>query len=77
MSACITLAHGAGGKKTAELIDTVFKAHLANPLFTGDDAAVLPTPGKKIGIFYGRFYCVAVRFSRRQYRQVEYLRHGQ
>lgn len=48
MSAYITLAHGAGGKKTAELIDTVFKAHLANPLFTGDDAAVLPTPGKKL-----------------------------
>ncbi len=38
----VTLAHGAGGTQTNELIDRVFKAHFANPLFTGDDAAVLP-----------------------------------
>lgn len=38
----VTLAHGAGGTQTNELIDTVFKAHFANPLFTPDDAAVLP-----------------------------------
>ena len=38
----VTLAHGAGGTQTNELIDTVFKAHFANPMFTGDDAAVLP-----------------------------------
>ena len=43
----ITLAHGAGGRQTNELIDQVFKAHFANPEFTGDDAAVLtPGPGK-------------------------------
>ncbi len=26
----VTLAHGAGGKQTAELIDKVFKAHFSN-----------------------------------------------
>lgn len=40
----ITLAHGAGGKQTAELIDAVFKAHFSNPDFTPDDAAVLAPP---------------------------------
>ena len=40
----ITLAHGAGGRQTNELIEQIFKAHFANPEFTGDDAAVL-TPG--------------------------------
>ncbi len=41
MNQTVTLAHGAGGKQTSELIDKVFKAHFANPDFTGDDAAVL------------------------------------
>lgn len=41
-SKTVTLAHGAGGTQTNELIDRVFKAHFANPMFTGDDAAVLP-----------------------------------
>ena len=45
---CVTLAHGAGGKQTAELIDRVFKAHFSNPDFTGDDAAVLPVGGGEI-----------------------------
>ena len=48
MSECITLAHGAGGKKTAELIDTVFKAHFSNPQFTGDDAALLSIGGAEL-----------------------------
>ena len=26
----VTMAHGAGGKQTSELIDQVFKAHFAN-----------------------------------------------
>lgn len=38
----VTLAHGAGGKQTSELIEKVFKAHFSNPEFTADDAAVLP-----------------------------------
>ena len=37
----VTLAHGAGGRQTSELIDRVFKAHFSNPQFTADDAAVL------------------------------------
>ena len=48
MSDVITLAHGAGGKQTAELIDRVFKAHFSNPQFTGDDAAVLPIGGANL-----------------------------
>lgn len=38
----ITLAHGAGGKQTQELIRSIFKSHFDNPDLTGDDAAVLP-----------------------------------
>lgn len=37
----VTLAHGAGGKQTSELIREIFKAHFDNPDLTGDDAAVL------------------------------------
>ncbi|MBQ9518361.1 MAG: hydrogenase expression/formation protein HypE [Firmicutes bacterium] len=37
----VTLAHGAGGRQTSELIEKVFKAHFSNPEFTADDAAVL------------------------------------
>lgn len=40
----VTLAHGAGGKQTAELIDRVFKSHFSNPNLTADDAAVLSAP---------------------------------
>ncbi len=46
----VTLAHGAGGKQTSELIDQVFKRHFANPLFTGDDAAVMDAPEGKIAM---------------------------
>ncbi len=48
MSKTVTLAHGAGGKQTAELIDQVFKAHFANPQFTSDDAAVLNIGAEKL-----------------------------
>lgn len=47
MSKTVTLAHGAGGKQTSELIHEVFEAHFKNPLFTADDAAVLEVePGR-------------------------------
>lgn len=46
----VTLAHGAGGKQTAELIDAVFKKHFGNPLFTSDDAAVLDLPAGKMAM---------------------------
>lgn len=41
----VTLAHGAGGKQTSQLIDSVFRKHFANPDLTGDDAAVLSLKG--------------------------------
>lgn len=46
----ITLAHGAGGKQTSELIDRVFAAHFANPDLTADDAAVLVPPANKMAV---------------------------
>lgn len=48
MNKTVTLAHGAGGKQTNELIDQVFKAHFANPELTSDDAAVLSMDAGKI-----------------------------
>ncbi len=44
MTDTVTLAHGAGGKQTNELIQKVFRAHFENPYFTADDASVLPRP---------------------------------
>ena len=44
----VTLAHGAGGRQTAELIGDVFRRHFANPDFTQDDAAVLTPPKGKM-----------------------------
>ena len=46
----ITLAHGAGGTQTSELIDKVFKAHFENPALTADDAAVLEAPKGKMAM---------------------------
>ena len=48
MEQFISLAHGAGGKQTAELINNVFKRHFANEEFTADDAAVLQIGGAKL-----------------------------
>lgn len=44
----ITLAHGAGGKQTSELITGIFKKHFDNPDLTADDAAVLDFSGGKL-----------------------------
>ncbi len=46
----ISLSHGAGGRKTAELIDRVFKAHFSNPEFTFDDAALLTVPSERLAV---------------------------
>lgn len=46
----VTMAHGAGGKQTSELIDQVFKAHFENPDLTADDAAVLMPPKGKMAV---------------------------
>lgn len=59
----VTLAHGAGGKQTAELIAQVFKAHFSNPYFTADDAAVLPAPEGRIAMTTDGFI-VSPRFFR-------------
>ena len=48
MEKTVTLAHGAGGRQTSELIDQVFKAHFANPQLTSDDAAVLNIGGQRL-----------------------------
>lgn len=44
MTDTITLAHGAGGKQTSELIGSIFKKYFNNDYLTADDAAVLPCP---------------------------------
>ena len=49
-NSAVTLAHGAGGKQTSELIDRVFKAHFQNPLFTADDAAVIDVEKGRIAM---------------------------
>ncbi|MCI1946210.1 hydrogenase expression/formation protein HypE [Clostridium luticellarii] len=48
MDKTVTLAHGAGGKQTSELIDQVFRSHFSNPDLTADDAAVLNINGDKL-----------------------------
>lgn len=46
----VTMAHGAGGRQTSELIDMIFKAHFDNPDLTADDAAVLAPPAGKMAV---------------------------
>jgi len=50
MEEYITLAHGAGGRQTSELISGLFKKYFDNPYLTADDAAVLPAPAGKIAM---------------------------
>lgn len=50
MTDTVTLAHGAGGKQTSELIDRVFRAHFENPYFTPDDAALLDIAAGKLAM---------------------------
>lgn len=46
MSDLITLAHGAGGKQTAELIDRVFKAHFQTLSLPGTMRQSFPLAGR-------------------------------
>ena len=46
----ITLAHGAGGKQTSELIGGLFKKYFDNPNLTADDAAVLTPPAGRMAM---------------------------
>lgn len=50
MNDTITLAHGAGGKQTNELISRVFAEKFQNPELTADDAAVLQPPVGKMAM---------------------------
>ena len=50
MDEFITLAHGAGGRQTSDLIGNIFKKHFANPDFTPDDAAVLNIAADRIAV---------------------------
>ncbi len=58
----VTLAHGAGGSQTAELIERVFRGHLGNPDFTPDDAAVLPVESGRIAFSTDGFIVSPWRF---------------
>ncbi|MEE3419951.1 MAG: hydrogenase expression/formation protein HypE [Lachnospiraceae bacterium] len=50
MEDVITLAHGAGGRKTSALIRDLFKKYFENEFLTADDAAVLPAPTGKMAM---------------------------
>ena len=58
----VTLAHGSGGKQTAELIQKVFSAHFSNPEFTADDAAVLEVGTGSIAVSTDGFIVSPYRF---------------
>ncbi len=59
----VTLAHGAGGRQTSELIEKVFKAHFSNPLFTADDAAVLTVGDGRIAMSTDGFIVSPYEFN--------------
>lgn len=50
MNERVTLAQGAGGRQTSELIERIFKTHFANPALTADDAAVLRAPSERMAM---------------------------
>ena len=50
MEKTVTLAQGAGGKQTSELIEQIFAKYFSNPYLTADDAAVLPAPKGRIAM---------------------------
>ena len=58
----VTLAHGGGGKQTAELIEKVFSAHFSNPEFTADDAAGLDVGTGNIAVSTDGFIVSPYRF---------------
>ncbi len=62
MEQYIQLAHGAGGSQTNELIETVFKKHLASPAMTADDAAVLTIGAEKLAFTTDGFIVSPYKF---------------
>ena len=73
-SQTVTMAHGAGGKQTSELIDKVFAAHFANPDLTADDAAV--SAGWENGSVNRWIYRISGIFPGRKYWKTVYLRNS-
>jgi hydrogenase expression/formation protein HypE len=63
MENVITLAHGAGGRQTSELIGSIFKKYFANENFTPDDAAVLPIAADRIAMSTDGFVVSPWRFA--------------
>ena len=59
----VTMAHGAGGRQTSELIDSVFAAHFANDDLTADDAAVLVPPKGRMAVSTDGFIVSPAFFS--------------
>ncbi len=58
----VTLAHGAGGRQTAELIGRVFANHFSNPDFTADDAALLDVGEGRIAVSTDGFVVSPYKF---------------
>ena len=50
MNETITLAHGAGGEQTSDLINSIFKKYFSSPFLTADDAAVLPAVSGRLAL---------------------------
>ena len=63
MENVITLAHGAGGRQTSELIGSIFKKYFANENFTPDDAAVLPVAADRLAMSTDGFVVSPWRFA--------------
>jgi len=58
----VTLAHGAGGKQTAELIDSIFKSNFKSKNLTADDAAILNPPIGKMAFTTDGFIVSPFKF---------------
>lgn len=63
MEKFITLAHGAGGRQTADLIGSIFKKYFANEDFTADDAAVLKISADRIAMSTDGFVVSPWKFA--------------
>lgn len=58
----VTLAHGAGGKQTSELIESIFKSNFKSNNLTADDAAVLNPPIGKMAFTTDGFIVSPFKF---------------
>lgn len=58
----VTLAHGAGGKQTSELIDSIFKSNFKSKNLTADDAAILNPPNGKMAFTTDGFIVSPFKF---------------